>query len=468
MDFIARKKFQKKVESDNLIELYPTDLQFYNLPPGNQITLQEFEDLALERLQVLRILEQATQRGNKLFTQSWFDVVKSDLRKQKLVRFHHFLNLSGGCSVLESRRADHLSHFILRLAYCRSEALRSWFLARELEWFKTKFITIFKQNPDDIQTFFALNHLTYNGISNEEKQTLLTSLLKSTIMADDVSVTNFYKVPFNSVTSLVNARRVFVKNGQAYIPQFELVTCIQSIFRARLSEALAQLSHIIPNVDDERLNNLLQNLHISYTGQDYNGLPDNKSNVRAEFLDYYSKKQFPLCMRHIHQVLRSTHHLKYRCRLQYGLFLKGLGLSLEECLKVWRDEFTKTMDENTFEKKYAYGVKHQHGKVGGMVNYKPYSCMTIIMGNVGPGEHHGCPFKHFDATQLRQKLVEDGIPGTDTDEIMTLVKDAHYQIACTKYFELTHHKQSKSVINHPNQYFDESDEILNVNSKKPT
>ncbi|KAK5646780.1 hypothetical protein RI129_005244 [Pyrocoelia pectoralis] len=470
MDFITRKKFQRKVESDSLSELYPIDLQLYNCPPTNQITLEEFEDLALERLQLLRILEQATQRGNKVFTQGWFDVVQSDLRKQKLIKFLHFFNPRGGneAGVLESRRADHISHYILRLAYCRSEALRAWFLARELEWFKAKFITVSKQKPDVIQTFFTLNNLTYTSISNEEKQELLTSLLKSTAFVDDVSVTNFYKVPFSSVPSLINTRRVFVKSGMAYIPQFELVTCIQAIYRTRLNEALAHLSHIVPNIDDERLSKLLQNLHTTYTGHNYNALPENKFSVKGEFLDYYSKKQFPLCMRHIHQIFRSTHHMKHGCRLQYGLFLKGLGLTLEECLKVWRDEFTKLVDDNTFEKKYSYIVRHQHGKVGGMIQYKPYNCMKIITSNVGSGEHHGCPFKHFDATQLRQKLLEYGLSGTGIEEIMNLVKDTHYQIACTKYFELVHHKPSKSVINHPNQYFDESNEILNSdNSKKP-
>jgi DNA primase large subunit len=31
--------------------------------------------------------------------------------------------------------------------------------------------------------------------------------------------------------------------------------------------------------------------------------------------------------------LETTHHLKYKSRLQYGLFLKGIGLSMEEAIR---------------------------------------------------------------------------------------------------------------------------------------
>lgn len=241
MDFTGvRRRRPLKIQFDSLSDMYPHDLQLYQTPPANEITLSEFEDIALERLQVLRILEQATQKGHKTYTEDWKNCVKTDLRKENLKGYLKLLGFSGSADEpdYQARRADHISHFILRLAFCRSEDLRRWFLSRELELFKLKFSNL---NSQGITKFLELNKLDYYPITEDEKESIKNELMESTagLSSASADMVDFYKVPFLQVCSLVRSRRVYLQKGFAYIPSSELVVCILTTFRAHLSEALA-------------------------------------------------------------------------------------------------------------------------------------------------------------------------------------------------------------------------------------
>lgn len=241
MDFTGiRRRRTVKVMSDTLNEIYPHDLQLYLIPPANEITLSEFEDLALERLQVLRILEQATQKGHKTYSDDWKNCVRADLRKENLRVYMKLLGFSGSTEEpdYQARRADHISHFILRLAFCRSEDLRRWFLSRELELFRLRFSNLSQQA---ITKFLQINKLDYIPITEKEKEGIKNELIESTagLTSASADTVDFYKVPFQQVCSLVRNRRVYLHEGFAYIPNTELVVCILTTFRSQLSEALA-------------------------------------------------------------------------------------------------------------------------------------------------------------------------------------------------------------------------------------
>lgn len=227
------------VPEENLNSQYSVDLNMYNIPPTGEASLEEFETLAIERLQLLRILEQASSKGHKIYSDEWRKCIKEDLIKLDLKKFVRLMNGLDGQTELDisARKADHLSHFILRLAYCRSEELRRWYINRELEWFKLRFMV---QNQTTLNRFFENNGLIYSPISESEKNAIFNELLMSTANMSEINIktSNFFQVPFAEVFSLVKSRRVFVKMGYAYIPTSELIVCVQAKFRASLSEAL--------------------------------------------------------------------------------------------------------------------------------------------------------------------------------------------------------------------------------------
>ena len=120
------------------------------------------------------------------------------------------------------------------------------------------------------------------------------------------------------------------------------------------------------------------------------------------------------------------------------------------------------MDLEKFEKQYAYNVRHIYGKEGKRQDKLAYNCMKIITSNQpGPGDYHGCPFKHSDADILQRRLLSYNTPKDATREIIELVKKQHFQVACARYFEVTHKLPEGSMnLNHPNEYFSESRKIL--------
>lgn len=447
-------------------ELYGQPLQFYGQPPLENISLSEFETFAVDRLKLLKTVETlgvsyvklSEQYSNKLVNESKSlnfpyrpEAVITDDRKPQ-----------AGPSEYDKRRKDHISHFILRLAYCQTEDLRRWFIQQEVDLFRHRFSEL---HPKQKLEFLHRNNLQYDTISVEEKKALQDKLVSSSAAVSGITVEDqdFYKVPFQDALDLVRTRKVYLRAGFVYIPHQDIVTIVLNDFRTRLSKALALTARSLPAVhSDERLQPLLNHLSHAYVGQDYS-IQKNVGKISLEQIDSLAGKSFPLCMRQLHQALRENHHLRHGGRMQYGLFLKGIGLSLEQALQFWRSEFIRgKVDADKFDKAYAYSVRHMFGKEGKRTDYTPYSCMKVILSNPpSQGDHHGCPFRHSDPELLKQKLQFYKVSPSGIHQILELVKGMHYQLACQKYFELTHNVEDTTFsLNHPNLYFVESQKLL--------
>lgn len=133
MDFSRkiRVKPEKKSAIDDLELLYPHSVMLYRVPPTQDISLQLFEDLAIERLKVFRILEQASSKNLRYNSDEWRDSIIQELNQQNLKSYARLI-MHGGSAVsstkreadLLARQHDYISHFILRFAYAKSEDLQ--------------------------------------------------------------------------------------------------------------------------------------------------------------------------------------------------------------------------------------------------------------------------------------------------------------------------------------------------------
>ena len=86
----------------------------YDTPPLYDITLEEFETCALDRLRILAEIESSLGRNR-----SW-DELKSvtTIQCEKYLPLH--TSTASTVDRESERRKDHLGHYVLRLAFCRS------------------------------------------------------------------------------------------------------------------------------------------------------------------------------------------------------------------------------------------------------------------------------------------------------------------------------------------------------------
>lgn len=359
---------------------------------------------------------------------------------------------------------DEASHFILRLSYCQSEELRKWFLQHEVELFKHRLRSL----SDDQLAVSVKDYCQLKPISPADKEAVADKLLLLTTNPAEFATTKFYAVPFDQALDLVGKRECYLKAGMAYLPQTKLVAILVHKFRSHLSRCLALMGATggtaLTRLDDPeavRIQPLLKNMSRVLVNSEpeigetaLHGQTVTAGNV----LNY--KDNMPLCMRELQTGLQRDKKLKHGGRLQYGLFLKGAGLSMEEALAFFQRHFSAVTGEQ-FQKQYAYAIRHMYGKEGKRASYTPYTCPRIIMGNApSAGDHHGCPYRHYDEEHLKQLLQQLKIGNSaDQSAILSLQKSNAYQLACQKHFEVMHPGafpmgvSLDNVGNHPNSWF---------------
>ncbi|KAF4591931.1 dna primase large subunit [Ophiocordyceps camponoti-floridani] len=452
---------------------YPHRLNLYSEPPTAEITLEQFEQWAIDRLRVLAELEACSFR-NKTPAET---ATHMQPLLDKLLPLAS--NSSGSTKLFAQRKKDHYSHFILRLAFASTEDLRRRFVRAESMLFRLRFGN---DDATERSAFVASLDLDWREpVSEDEKRTLAAELSAMVLSRKGVGggeEETWIKVDWERVPDLVEQRRVFVKAGKAFVPGRELSSMIVAEFSARLQRQLELTARALPRLDeDDRLTPILQHLSKNFTTPDAayaSSTAPIGAQITAANMDNLSH-HFPACMSNLHRSLRRDAHLKHFGRLQYTLFLKGIGLNLEECLLFWRTSFHKISDD-TFNKEYRYNVRHAYGDVGGDGNrrgggYSPFSCQKILTEHPpGPGEAHGCPYRHFSMENLTTLLQEMGVSDRAVLQGVKEDKDGQkFHMACNRVFDHVHKREIKKArdesimtanelgtIIHPNEYFKRS------------
>ncbi|KZT11217.1 DNA primase large subunit [Laetiporus sulphureus 93-53] len=448
---------------------YSHRLNFYDKPPLGDITIEEFETCALDRLRILAEIESSFVRNRPY----------EELKEVTLAQCKKYLPLnSTSAKTIDrdaERRKDHVGHFVLRLAFCRSEELRRRFVKAETALFRMRYDS---DDNEEREEFLSSRDFDWIPVSDEEKKQYQHELAAASPALKDAALSErYYKVKWTRVPDLVEKRRVLLKGGMAYVPSREQSSIVFQEFQTRLTKALEMTAKALPRLDEDTrivpiLDNLSQGFLAGVSSEWSTATSSSAGEITADMIDDLARKHFPLCMRNLHETLRREHHLKHFGRLQYGLFLKVLGLSIDEAITFWRRSFSNMQDDK-FNKEYRYNIRHSYGLEGKRANYPAKSCQQILTADQpGAADSHGCPYRHFSPDNLQTALLSmysaQGLTAADLPEIMSTVKAGHYHVACTRVFEITHAsvgvKKGEGIgggesVTHPNQYAAKSREL---------
>ena len=368
---------------------------------------------------------------------------------------------------LSGRVKDHVSHFLLRLYCCRSQELRKWFIWHEMKFLQFQLLD--NDNKVDLDIFLATNNFPFLPVTGDERSAAENDLFFKN--HPDIRIMNIYKMDFKHAFDVIRSRKCIIRHGTAYVMEDEMVGLICSTFRVELSHMMARMAQRLPRLEeDDRL--------IPIVGSVYNELVvaadqraendariKSRSKITPQMVNTLALESFPPCMRLTHESLRKNHHLKHYGRLYYSLFLKSIGMTVEDAIEFFRQEFIQKITPEKFAKEYSYNIRYNYGQEGKKVNLSAYGCQKIISSNPpAPGDSHGCPFRHYDGKNLELLLRRFGIDDENAKDIMSDVAANKYTAGCTKYFHCKHPNATIGAENgeiyHPNQFFAESRRAL--------
>lgn len=324
----------KRIKSDKS----DPELSFYNFLRADTFNYEEFKENALQRIKVLRRIE----------------------------------NNIPDFSMITTREQDNNTHFSLRLVAAQKKWSSSWFINQETQLFKYRL----KLSMNETRRFFIEEVWPKLNIKeNIEYNTIYNSNIHNETAFDP-----HIKIHFTRCSEIISRRIQIPKKGYLCFNDDVMIVFLSELFRQWLSKQMDELYEKVILESDERLITLNNILFSSGSGTQ-------NSNDSKQILQ--STELFPLCIKGLLERLKTHKHLKYNDRQILCLFLKDIGMGINECIDFFKSNFGCTTDE--FNKNYLYNIRHNYGLEGKCANYKSFPCSKII-GSSNDGVSFGCPF----------------------------------------------------------------------------
>jgi len=220
-------------------------LSFYQNPPNVEVSVREFEELTRDRLKVLHVFDRACGYDTRLDAVGELkSKVSKELSETRLSL--NYPKATAGDAFLEQKadfmRRDAISHYALRLAFCKTREARDWLVMQEQRLFVHRFEALRPEAQEACLSKFGLECRKVDPAARMggDKGNLLELLQQTTpggkiwrdAGAPPLPEPNFYEMHFTDVSpGLISSRRVVLQGGRAYVPSGSLKVILAKKFK---------------------------------------------------------------------------------------------------------------------------------------------------------------------------------------------------------------------------------------------
>ncbi|KAA6400167.1 MAG: DNA primase large subunit [Streblomastix strix] len=468
------------------------ELTCYDDEPEDILTLQQFYELGAAR-------NELHKRFSEIRNATRSDYMDEYARIQVAPEFE----------CLRTRKSDINSHWILRLACAANPEAARKFVSTELILFTLRYQA---SNDEQKRLFFQKYSIAFQQFESDDdfkefiprlkKQGLSDPTFSDKTELSNISKENYYLVNFSVCPFLVERRMVYLNGGIAFLHYKHLIYVLEPFFTKYQEMEIAKSKKLLETLSTTHshlvtyLEAMVRRPVSNLGGSDIDGSA--LQTLTGENIDAFAQRSFPPCMLNMHNHLRKDHHLKYDARVQYGLFIKGCGMSLDESISLFRSEYTHSIPENKFDREYAYGIRYNYGLEGKRVNFTPKDCQFLIRHPGNTLEVNGCPFARLTQDELKPFLLDncglavigredqdkqssgdiEDVVGVQNGEKLDGIDSAgiiieyiynntgakHFHRACAEFFRIRHkgfNPFEQSPLTSPMAYFEKSRRWLN-------
>ncbi|CAH1119595.1 unnamed protein product [Phaedon cochleariae] len=406
-------------------------MTFYLKPPRGYLNLHKLEECVKNRL-----------------------IYYDSVHKENIELFNHEY-------LVEDSALDRTGHFVLRLLAYFRKTFQDIFLKNELELLEFR---LNSYDPTDVKHFLKrlLKHSrdSLKEDCHEKFRELCLVLMRvsSSMLlkgyldhvfhdehTDKIICEGFLiNVPFQYCSSLVKHREVDLNAGFAVISCVLWKKVLIALFGTFLKTVLREMK-LSRSVDEALSDDRIR--HVLKLAKDFNsknGLGNSRNTAAFDITKIDRESEFfPLCMLNLYKILEKTNRLPHNDRFDFSLYLKGIGVSLNDSLKFWEDMYSKehsscsrcTHSWQKNQKRYIYGIRHLYGLEGSRTSYQSRSCRYLQNKDLGARDSGGCPFKHFDDDNLRRALQMILPKNPDEVEVMIYERKENPSVSCKYFYE---------------------------------